>query len=248
MSTPLEMIMATVNPKGEKQRKRNMQKRHERFREIEAALPEAQRLMNRTDFDKHVTPFKCPTCGVYQESKNALDNHVSSCKKEASLLEAEQEHSIYLTRQATFPCEWVLDSERTRCGKIFDDELKLVHHVMQHTSKDSKETCKYGDCSQRLNAEGFATREDWNSHLADEHGLATMKPGSLKHPAKENATYMTDVLASTKPTPKRVRVRGKTLEAVKAATKSAESASVDSADKEEDSDDEPLVRKRRRVL
>jgi len=90
-----------------------------------------------------------------------------------------KEHSGWMKDAMTSPCDWAVNLQGKRCGKMFTDEAKFVRHVLQHTFGNVKELCKFGQCFTMPDRKEFEDRDEWNQHLGAEHGLTSLKAASF---------------------------------------------------------------------
>lgn len=124
--------------------------------------------------------FICPSCSVDQITKASFDTHIVKCRREMVLERTNQDWMVALGPKMAAPCDWVTAKTPIKlCGKIFTDYKKYTRHVLQHTYKNVREICRYGDCAKIKNPPEFPTRDDWAEHLAGIHQLTTYMSSSL---------------------------------------------------------------------
>lgn len=122
--------------------------------------------------------FICATCSISYKSKAAFNSHIRNCWYANALDAMTREWEDGVGQKMEAGCTWA-STRKKRCGKIFDDHTKFCRHIMEHTRRKVKSVCRFEDCANDHNAAELFTRDEWNEHLANRHGLTTMQPSSL---------------------------------------------------------------------
>jgi hypothetical protein len=124
--------------------------------------------------------FICSSCSVDQITKTSFDIHIAKCRSEMVLERANRDWRAALDAKMVAPCDWMTSKKPIKlCEKIFADYKKYTRHVLQHTYKNAREICRFGDCAKIENPPEFPTRDDWAEHLAKIHQLTTFTSSSL---------------------------------------------------------------------
>lgn len=112
----------------------------------------------------------CGTCHEDMESELEYEQHATGCRAASAQAAAEQMWTQAVRQAMAEPCSWQSYPTR-RCGKEFDDIYTFVKHIMGHTRRKAEAVCRFGQCPSIHQRPEIPTREEWNEHLAQEHGL-----------------------------------------------------------------------------
>lgn len=123
--------------------------------------------------------FICTSCNQDQLTKDAFEEHVTTCRRETVLRIFEQEYLQKINPQMAVPCDWLLKGHQGRCGKLFTTIDKFLRHILQHTYRNASPFCRYGNCVDMSTKANLDSRDAWADHIASVHGSTYMRASSL---------------------------------------------------------------------
>jgi hypothetical protein len=131
-------------------------------------------------YGNHLAPlpgtFICPTCSVDLSNEIDFESHVMKCRSKSQKALADQLFHGQVDAAMQKPCSWRPYATKVDlCGKSFTDRQAFILHCMEHTRRKATSVCKFGKCATRSPSVQMNSRDDWNNHLAEHHGLTCSK-------------------------------------------------------------------------